>query len=214
MPLPISSPVQTPPQPTQIVAESTELLGPTLTPETPADAAPTLTAVSYIAASTTPTGDHVESPYEVPSAVIDACTLLTEEEAEAATGLQLNKVIDLAATTPGAKCRYDAEGTSVALKVFAPIDEAQAARVWKGRYFLYSNEKMSTFFEFRPGIGDAAFVYEQASSAGDLVTDKFWYIIVKEGETYLELLWLTNETDPSGPLAEMASKIVSRLRSQ
>ena len=174
-------------------------------------AAPTLTAVSLLSAASTPSGDHWELPQELASADVEPCTLLTGAEAEAATGLRLKRADNIDQSTPGAKCRYEAEGTAVSLKVFAPIDETQAARVWEGRYRLYQDSHMSTFFRYAPGAGDAAFIYTAKGSADEFTTSRFWYIIAKKGSTYFELLWLTDKDDPTAALVQMASKIASRL---
>lgn len=174
-------------------------------------AAPTLTAVSLLAAASTPSGDHWELPQELAPADVDACALLTEAEAEAATGLELKRADSLDSSTPGTKCRYEAEGTAVSLKVFAPIDETQAARVWAGRYRLYQDSQMSSFLQYEPGVGDAAFTYVAKGSADASTTLRFWYVIVVRGSTYFELLWLTDSDDPTAALVQMAGKIASRL---
>jgi hypothetical protein len=171
------------------------------------DAVPTLTAVSALAANSTPASVNDD----IPTPDLDACTLLTEAEAEAATGLQLQRADYVDKTTPGAKCRYETEGESVSLKVFAPLDEAHAARVWQGKYSLYSYAQLATYSQYMPGVGDAAFVYVPRSSAGEFMSQRFWYLVAKSGSTYFELLWLTGSEDPTAALAQMASKIVSRL---
>jgi hypothetical protein len=170
-------------------------------------AVPTLTAVSVLAANSTP----VSVNDDVPTPDLDACTLLTEAEAEAATGLQLQPADYVDKSTPGAKCRYEAEGTSVSLKVLAPIDEAHAARIWQGKYNLYLHPQLASFSQYVPGVADAAFIYIPRSSAGAFMTERFWYIVAKRGTMYFELLWLTSSEDPTAALVQMASKIASRL---
>jgi hypothetical protein len=170
-------------------------------------AVPTLTAISGLAANSTPVGVNDD----VPTPDLDACALLTETEAEAATGLELKPADYIDQSTPGAKCRYEAEGTSVSLKVLAPTDEAQAARVWKDKYNTYLHPQLSSLSEYVPGVGDAAFIYIPRSTAGEFMAERFWYIIAKRGTTYFELLWLTANDDATAALVEMASKIVSRL---
>jgi hypothetical protein len=170
-------------------------------------AVPTLTAVSVLAANSTPVGVNDD----IPTPDLDACTLLTEAEAEEATGLQLQRADFVDKTTPGAKCRYETEGESVSLKVFAPADEAQAARVWKGKYTLYPYPQLGSLSQYVPGVGDAAVIYVPRSTAGEFMTQRFWYIAAKHGTTYFELLWLTNSEDPTAALAQMARNIVSRL---
>ena len=171
------------------------------------DAMPTLTAITALASKSTPATINED----IPTPDIDACALLTEAEAEAATGLQLTRAEFVDKNTPGAKCRYEAEGESVSLKVFAPVDEPQAARIWKDKYIAYSYPQIASLSEYAPGVGDAAIIYVPRSSAGEFMTQRFWYIVVKSGTTYFELLWLTETEDPSAALAQMASKIVSRL---
>lgn len=171
------------------------------------EAMPTLTAISALAANSTPVGVNDD----IPTPDLDACALLTEAEAEAATGLQLQRAEHVDKTTPGAKCRYETEGESVSLKVFAPVDEAQAARVWKGTYSLYSYPQLGSISQYVLGVGDAAVIYVPRSTAGEFMTQRFWYLAAKSGTTYFELLWLTDSEDPTAALTEMASKIVSRL---
>lgn len=170
-------------------------------------AVPTLTAVSLLAANSTP----VSVNDDIPTPNLDACALLTEEEAEAATGLALEPAEFIDQSTPGAKCRYEAEGTSVSIKVLAPIDEAHAARAWRGNFNLYSHSQVGSFHQYVQGVGDAAFIYVPRSGASEFMTERFWYIVVKQRTMYVELLWLTDNQDPIAALTEMATKVVSRL---
>ncbi|MEA2574810.1 MAG: hypothetical protein QOH93_2108 [Chloroflexia bacterium] len=171
------------------------------------EAVPTLTAISLLAANSTPMSVNDD----VPSANLDACTLLTEKEAEAATGLTLKLADHIDQSTPGAKCRYEAEDTSVSIKVFAALDEAQAARVWGRKYNQFLHPQIATYSQYVAGVGDAAFLYIPRSDSSGFMTQRFWYMIVKHGTTYFELLWLTDNPDPTAAMTEMASKIVSRL---
>jgi hypothetical protein len=170
-------------------------------------AVPTLTAISALAARSTP----VNVNDEIPSADFDACTLLTEEEAEAATGLELTRADITDQVTPGARCRYEAEGTSISLKVFEALDEAQAARFWRGQYDLYLHAQVGSYSQYVPGIGDAAFIYIPRGSGEEFMSQRFWYLVAKRGTMYFELLWMTESTDPTTGLSEMARKIVTRL---
>ena len=170
-------------------------------------AVPTLTTVAELAVNSTPVtvNDDLATPD------LDACTLLTEEEAEAATGLKLQRADFVDKSTPGAKCRYETEGTSVSIKVLAAVDEAMAARVWQGYYNLYLHPQMASVFQYAPGVGDAAYIYVPRSSASEFMTQRFWYVVAKRGTMYIELLWLTDKEDPSAALIEMANKVASRL---
>jgi hypothetical protein len=170
-------------------------------------AVPTLTTIAEIALNSTPVtvNDDLATPD------LDACTLLTEQEAEVATGLKLQRADFVDTSTPGAKCRYETEGTSVSLKVLASVDEAMSARVWQGRYNLYLHPQLSSVFQYAPGVGDAAFIYVPRSSASEFMTQRFWYVVAKRGTMYIELLWLTDKEDPTAALIEMTSKVVSRL---
>ncbi|MDQ3927607.1 MAG: hypothetical protein M3328_00520 [Chloroflexota bacterium] len=172
------------------------------------EAVPTLTAVSLLAAESTAIGVNDD----IPTPKLDACALLTEEEAEAATGLELKRAELVDQSTPGGRCRYEAEGTSVSIKVFAPVDEAHAARVWMGKYALYSHPQIGSFHQYVPGVGDAAFIYVPRSSAAEFMAQRFWYMAVKQGSSYVEVLWLTDNQDPVAALTEIATKVVSRLR--
>ncbi|HVF99034.1 MAG TPA: hypothetical protein VND68_04285, partial [Chloroflexia bacterium] len=86
-----------------------------------------------------------------------------------------------------------------------------AARVWKGKYTLYQHPQLGSISQYVPGVGDAAVIYVPRSTAGEFMTQRFWYIVAKHGTTYFELLWLTNSEDPTAGLAQMATKVVSRL---
>lgn len=169
---------------------------------------PTLTAISILAAQSTPVtvNDEIASPTD-----LDVCTLLTRDEAESLTGLTLKTAEIVQQSSPGAKCRYEAEGTSVSIMVLAPLDEAHAARHWRNQHNLYQHEQLSEFYRYVPGVGDAAVIYVPDSASSAFMSQRFWYVAVKKSSMYFEMLWLTDKEDPMPALVEMARKVASRL---